>query len=234
MQRKDLRKSTLIYAVSLKKIDQLRIILEGSNVDIFTLSETWLHDKVDSSMVNIQGYNTFRQDRDSSGSVKRRGGGLITYVKSSLDAYIQETVRTSTKELEVRWLRIVRENAKNLILANVYRPQSGKVNLAMKALDTSINSLKSPNKEMVIIGDLNIDYKNHKSPTIRHYNFLRKPIRLIKTLRIQQETRDVAFMDMKYIKAAGTLDSFLSDHQPFFVLKKKIRNKEKSKQQFVG
>ena len=185
-------------------------------------------------MVNIQGYNTFRQDRGSSGSVKRRGGGLITYVKSSLDAYVQETVRTSTKELEVRWLRIIRENVKNLILANVYRPPSGKVNLAMKALGTSINSLKSPNEEMVIIGDLNIEYKNHKSPNYKALQFFEKAHRLIKTLRIQQETRDVAFTDMKYIKAVGTLYSFLSDQQPFFVLKKKIRNKEKSEQQFVG
>ena len=66
-----------------KKIDQLRVILEGSNIDIFTLSETWLHDKVDSHMLQINGYNIYKQDRGTFHSVKKRGGGLLTYIKKA-------------------------------------------------------------------------------------------------------------------------------------------------------
>ena len=45
---------------------------------------------------------------------------------------------------------------------------------------------------------------------------------------------DVAFTSMKYIKEAGVLDSFLSDHQPIFILKKKEKNREKEDQIFEG
>ena len=127
---------------------------------MFSLSETWLHDKFDTFMVNIKGYNAFRQDRNSFNSGKKRGGGLITYIKDTLDVYVQEANNTSTKDLEVQWLRIARHNSKNILLANVYRPPTGKLNLAIKTLDKDIKSLKNPNEEMIILGDFNVDYKN--------------------------------------------------------------------------
>ena len=44
----------------------------------------------------------------------------------------------------------------------------------------------------------------------------------------------MAFTNVKYIKNAGSLDSFLSDHQPIFLLKKKVKTTERSEQQFEG
>ena len=40
------------------KIDQMKILLDQSNsVDIFALCETFLHDSIDNSLVQINGYN---------------------------------------------------------------------------------------------------------------------------------------------------------------------------------
>ena len=206
-----------IHSLS-KKIDQLRVILEGSSIDIFTLSERWLHDKIDSQMIHIKGYHSFRQERNSFDTIKKRGGGLITYIKSSLDVYVQETENSSTKDLEVQWLRVTRDNAKNLIVANVYRPPAGKLNSAIKTLGKNINHLKKPNEEMVIMGDFNVDYKNKKSPNFKAIKFFERAHSLDQNIntttrntRTTSSLLDIAFTNMKYVKAAGTLDSFLSD-----------------------
>ena len=225
----------------LKKIDQLRVILEGSTVDIFTLSETWLNDKIDSQLLHIQGYNVLRQDRGASNLVKKRGGGLITYVKSSMDVYVQEAENMVTKDLEVQWLRIARKNAKNLVIANVYRPPTGNVKQALKKLGDSINSLKKYNEELIILGDFNVDYKNKKSPNYKALKFFERAHSLDQNIstttrntKKSSSLLDIAFTNMKYIKTAGTLDSFLSDHQPIFIIKKKGKNTEKIEQQFEG
>ena len=44
----------------------------------------------------------------------------------------------------------------------------------------------------------------------------------------------MAFTNVKYIKNAGSLDSFLSNHQPIFLLKKKVKTTGRSEQQFEG
>ena len=64
----------------IKKIDQIRLMVEGSEVDVLTLSETWLRRHLASGLVDIEGYRAFRQDRYIKAGRGGRGGGLISYV----------------------------------------------------------------------------------------------------------------------------------------------------------
>lgn len=45
------------------KLDELQQILDYNNVDICVLTETWLHDGIDSMMLELLGYTLFRLDR---------------------------------------------------------------------------------------------------------------------------------------------------------------------------
>ena len=226
-----------------RKVDQLRCILEGSNIDIFTISETWLHPNIDSRMIDIEGYTAYRSDRcsDSLG-VKKRGGGLITYIKNgSYSVSSQNAENVSNKDLEIQWFKIKRDKTKTITLANVYRPPTGKVDQAIKIIEKGLNSIARPTEEVVILGDFNIDYKNKKSLNFTKIKFFERANafeqKICTTTRKTMSSSsilDVAFTNMKYIKEAGTIDTFISDHQPIFLLKKKCRNTEKSEQQFQG
>ena len=58
-----------------KKIDQIRLLVDGAGIDILTISETWLKSHLSSSLVTLQGFQTFRQDRNFKSKTKKRGGG---------------------------------------------------------------------------------------------------------------------------------------------------------------
>ena len=228
----------------LKKIDQLRAILEGSQIDIIAISETWLNSKIDPQMVNIQGYKMYRLDREVKKHklVRKRGGGLITFVRDTyMDVYVQEDANVSSADIEIQWLKIQRNNSKTILLANVYRPPSGKINQAIKTIEEGLTSLPKSNEEVILLGDFNVDYKNAKSLNYKKIKFFERSNSLeqkicttTRNTKTSSTLIDLAFTNMKFIKEAGTLDSFLSDHQPIFLLKKKKRNSEKCEQLFEG
>ena len=67
------------------KIDEVKVMLKFSKLEMLFISETWLTDAINDSLVDIPGYNTFRMDRDTSLG-KFRGGGLIAYIKADIRA----------------------------------------------------------------------------------------------------------------------------------------------------
>lgn len=58
------------------------------NLDIFTISETWLTPDSSENLLNIAGYNFVRNDRDvHSDSDKRKyklGGGVACYLRENI------------------------------------------------------------------------------------------------------------------------------------------------------
>ena len=72
-----------ICARRLCKLDELRQIVNISNVDVVCVNESWLNDKVSDSVVEIKGYNSFRHDR-----VGRLGGGILVYCRKGLKVRI--------------------------------------------------------------------------------------------------------------------------------------------------
>ena len=56
------------------------------NIDLFFTTETWLHDNITNSMINVNNYEIIRSDRRS-----RRGGGVALFYKNYL--HINEPTR---------------------------------------------------------------------------------------------------------------------------------------------
>ena len=227
----------------LPKIDQLRLTLEDSRIDIITMSETWLHPQIDPAMVRIEGYSLFRQDRTRKHAKGlKKGGGLIVYVKNSLAPGVRtlDSLSVNSAHLESQWLEISREHARNIIVCNVYRPPDGKIDQAFKALNNSLEQISVRKKDLFIMGDLNINYNNKKSTSYRQLAFFERVNNLAQLIknstRINQQTStilDLILTNAQYISHAGTLDTYISDHQPIFVVKKKKRN-PKLKVSFLG
>ena len=216
----------------LPKIDQIRTLLINSKIDIIILSETWLNASIDSQMVNIPGYSLIRHDRSfGSKSKTKRGGGLSIYINEALssDLKILKDLNSSNKNLESLWLKIQRKQAKNIILSAVYRPPNGKVNKAINYLNSSLNKIEQLNKnDVYIVGDLNIDYKNRKSVAHRKLAFFVRANgfkQIIKnTTRNTSSSStilDLIITNAQYISSSGTINSYISDHQPIYIVKKK-------------
>ena len=43
-----------------KKIDQLRVLMFGNDIDVLTISETWLKEHLQSKLFDIEGYDAYR------------------------------------------------------------------------------------------------------------------------------------------------------------------------------
>ena len=70
----------LINAQSLfLKIDEVRLIADIRCPTTICITETWLNDCIDSSLVNIHNYRICRSDRNY-----RRGGGTAVFLQSDI------------------------------------------------------------------------------------------------------------------------------------------------------
>ena len=66
-------------------LDEVGTLILLNNLDVFAVSETWLNSTWNDHELNIQGYQLFRQDRETTVASKApHGGGVAIYAKSKL------------------------------------------------------------------------------------------------------------------------------------------------------
>ena len=64
------------------KINELNIMVEDIDPHIIDITELWANTDITDAELGLTGYVMFRRDR-----IGRRGGGVILYVKESIQAY---------------------------------------------------------------------------------------------------------------------------------------------------
>ena len=80
----------ILNATSLVKphgIESLRYNGFQIGPDIVIITESWLKSYHSDGLISIDGYSSFRKDR-----VKKRGGGVLIYVKSNITANVFESI----------------------------------------------------------------------------------------------------------------------------------------------
>ena len=227
-----------------RKIDQIRVMLSGINLDVVTLSETWLRPYLSTKAVDIEGYTSFRLDRDKGATSRKgkRGGGLITYInnKFASRSEVLENMSISNEHVEALWVHINMPFCKNMYVCNMYRPPSGDLKKAISYLDECLKLINLDKNNVFLLGDMNVNYKNKKSPNFKRFNFFAQSNGM--TQFIKNATRntdktnsliDIALSNSKFVNSSGTLDHFISDHQPIYLLHKKARD-TRPKVQFKG
>ena len=226
----------------IKKIDQIRIMFHESNLDVITLSETWLSEDVNSKSVTLEDYILYRQDRDFKAVAKKRGGGLLTYIRKehAADCEPLDDYNKANGDIEAQWSIIYRPHCKNVVICNVYRPPTGNLANAISYLDEMLKMFDMDKTEVFIMGDLNVNYKCKSSKDFKKLNFFVKANGLSQEImtstRNSDKTKsllDIVFTNSRYISKAGTLEHFVSDHQPVFVVKKK-KTDHRPKVEFTG
>ena len=107
-----------------KKMDQIRLMLSGTNLDVITFSETWFRPHLHNNIVELGSYKTFRLDRGSNGKWSKRGGGLITYIheEHASNSESRDDMNVSNEHIEVQWVYIHRLRCKDIFVCNMYRP----------------------------------------------------------------------------------------------------------------
>ena len=112
--------------------------------DVICVSETWLHDKLATSLMMFDGFKSFRQDRQGNNVVKQRGGGLMVYIKDNLFGFSNTIplLCSISVNLEQLWFEICKPNFKRQIICVLYRPPSGSLSKFIDELSTSIDQLE--------------------------------------------------------------------------------------------
>ena len=147
------------------KKNELNIMVEDIDPHIIGITESWANIDITDAELGLTGYVMFRKDR-----IGRRGGGVILYVKESIQAYEIKLEREADCD-EAVWCKIVSGNSK-LTIGLVYR--SPNIN---EEDNTKIkNAIKEVSKgECIIMGDFNhghIQWNSLESTGIEDQQFL--------------------------------------------------------------
>ena len=139
--------------VSLRKhMHELEITLRDYNIDILTLYETRLKPLIDEKEVTIPGYKIYRNDRN------KNGGGVAIYVKDDLP---EPKLRFKNSNLALLCLEFTPHHARAFIIIAWYRPPTSAVdNPSFKAVREVLKCLDSEDKEIMLLGDTNCDFKS--------------------------------------------------------------------------
>ena len=224
----------------LKKVDQLRMYMINTKIDVLTISETWLKPHLNTALVNIEGYTALRLDRKNGR--KKRGGGLLTYVHNQHDSLSEPLpdLDLSNENLEVQWTMIQRPHFKNIILGNVYRPPAGSLQKALDHLDDCLKTINISKTNVFLLGDWNINYQTKQSAAYKKLLFFIQSNGLTEhinsTTRVTNKSKsliDLILTNSKFVMAAGTLEHFISDNQPVYLVHKKSRD-TRPKVKFLG
>ena len=101
----------------LAHIDDLRVFIDNSNIDILAINESKLDFSVDDDQVYLTGFDIIRKDRLHNG---RSGGGVCIYLRSSLNFRICEDLLNDN--LECILVEISNTRSKPFLVSTWYRP----------------------------------------------------------------------------------------------------------------
>ena len=137
------------------KIDELCGTVSSLSPDIVVITETWLSPNVNNSAINLNGFSTFRHDRQDG----RRGGGVCVYVNDQLP--VVHLKELSYPEVESLWLLIkprrLPRGFNSIILAAIYHPPQSDDRALLTHLIESLDSMLTsyPASAIIIAGDFN-------------------------------------------------------------------------------
>lgn len=135
-------------------LNEFRLIIENSRIDILGITETHLSDSVFDNLLRLQGYNDIiRHDRINRDRLcVRNWGGLAFYIRSGIDIVV---LHTSTEKIEFMVIRIVNKD-RNILVCLVYRPHGTNSSDFVELESTLVNLIES-DTILFMGGDLNIN-----------------------------------------------------------------------------
>ena len=221
------------------KIDNIHIALSnlGHTFDVIALSEIWVdkNDKRKELIGNLEGYQKFLFTPGNS-----LKGGCGFFVKNGLKVLERKDFDISfsddTNEYETKWIELVNQNDKNILIGVCYRhPRKKSTDSFCQYLEKTLQKIAKKNTLTFIVGDFNYDLlkvDNDKFAatflnTMMANSFqpcILEPTRLIAGNR-PTLIDNIFFNSIEKEVYSGNLMNKLSDHLPQFILVKGIKHK---------
>ena len=140
----------------LPKIDEIGIAMSEENgPDIIGICETFLNPSISCNQVTINGFSHIRKDR--SDTQDKSGGGLILYFRNSITCKRSPEIEISN--IETIWSEISMPNSKPFLICTAYRPPNATSDWIDK-LEAELSVAQSSGLELILMGDINIDYRS--------------------------------------------------------------------------
>ena len=171
----------------------------------------------------------------------RREGGLVCYVKEGIkysDTKFKH-LNTSSKNIEMMWIKVSLENVRPIVIVNVYRPPQGDHAKGCECISEAFEraNLKD-NTDVFLLGDFNVNFKDKSTPAYRELDFSTKALGLKQLIKfptrttfregaLSESTLDLIFSNSEYLSEPRPLDFNVSDHVGILVTRKKTPVKSK-------
>ncbi|PFX16295.1 putative RNA-directed DNA polymerase from transposon BS [Stylophora pistillata] len=139
------------------KFEQIKFFHLGKSgvpqVDVLFLKETFLKANIPDSLYTVPGFTLYRCDR-----LPRRGSGVLAFV--SHDLRVKRRTDLENTVLEIIWLEVIPfKSNRSHFISGIYRPPSHLLADDIR-LEANIEQAYLLNKEMILLGDFNIDALN--------------------------------------------------------------------------
>ena len=230
------------------KWDNIKANFVNSDIHVLTFSETWLHNLLPSNLFELgHNYSLLRQDRNwndnsNNNQAPKRGGGLCTYIKNTLQFSDTEYshYNSSSKDIESQWISIFQKPNKTILLGNLYRPPQGDVSKCIDFLDNVLSDIDLQKIEVFLMGDLNLDISDKNNAMVKSLLNMTKQLGLRQLILeptryspIKDSCIDLLFTNSDIISKVGVSNVNLSDHQMILLTRKKAKFL-KHKCEFIG
>jgi exonuclease III len=127
-----------------------------NNIHIFALTETHLDASVNDWQITINGYSLLGRDRN------RNGGGVALYIQNHIHFKRRDD---NICQIEALWAQVHLLHQAPILVGCVFRPPSSKVSY-LDYLCTGFEQATDRNRDAIILGDFNINWKDHNSSNI--------------------------------------------------------------------
>lgn len=143
------------------KLDELKLVLSKSEVDVACFTESWLTSKINDRSIAIPHYRCVRNDR-----FYKRGRGIIVYYKEHISCLKIMNTEISTESID-KTESLALEfyvNRQKFAVVTVYNPPENDCSCFLSDLMVELNVCYDA---IFIVGDLNTNMLRHSSKSSR-------------------------------------------------------------------
>jgi ribonuclease P/MRP protein subunit RPP40 len=141
----------------LPKLESFRYAVEIMKPDVIGITEGWTNEGILDEEINIEGYDLYRQDRNN----KHKGGGVLLYVKSSLQSVGYNPVSEFPEHV---WCKLPVKSGQEMLIGVCYKTPNPCIYDV--DLDKSLRQLISDvsHQRLLLMGDFNYGDINWINP----------------------------------------------------------------------
>ncbi|MGB5437968.1 MAG: endonuclease/exonuclease/phosphatase family protein, partial [Maribacter sp.] len=198
------------------KVPDVCVLLNQSSqpVHVFGMSETRLDSRIADTLIYIPQYSVLRRD-----SAKKNHTGIAVYIHDSISNFATRRTELEDENIECIWIEVKHGKSSPLLIGYVYRNPAETSSWSEDFIQM-MDKVKSRNKDIVLLGDFNINLNNAQTIWNSTTTLLGLHQLVLNPTRITDTTAtliDHIYTDNKKIVSnVYVSNSSISDHRPIF------------------